>query len=182
MESGETSARFWMMTTLCLAVIGGILFDRLASRLAPPRLASLARDKPSRLASLARDRRAAAAAVVSVCVLADGWVTDFPLAKRPVVWQVEACAAAPRDEALMELPLGDPFDDVAAMYRAMSHGHALVNGYSGYFPPHYAALRFGLGLRDQDVLTQLAAYGANLVAIDTVADPDGCTRTTADSQ
>ena len=158
-------ARFWMMTTLCLAVIGGILFDRLASRFGPVRLASLA-----------RDRRAAAAAIVSVCVLADGWVTDFPLAKRPAVWQVEACAAAPRDEALMELPLGDSFDDVAAMYRAMSHGHALVNGYSGYVPPHYAALRFGLGLRDQDVLTQLAAHGASLVAVDTAADPDGSWR------
>src|SRR4029077_2114078 len=42
-------ARFWMMTTLCLAVIGGILFDRVASRL-----------------SLAGTRRLVAAVVVSL--------------------------------------------------------------------------------------------------------------------
>ena len=73
----------------------------------------------------------------------------------------------------MELPLGDPFHDVAAMYRGMSHGRPLVNGYSGYFPPHYAALRFGLGLRDDDVLTQLAALGVRDVVVDATRDSDG---------
>ena len=143
-------ARFWMMTTLCLAVIGAILFDRLASRLGA--------------------RRLAAAVVVSLAVLADGWVTDFPLAKTPEVWKVEACKGA---GALVELPLGEPFHDVAAMYRGMSHGRPLVNGYSGYFPPHYAALRFGLGLRDDDVLTQLAVHGVSDVVIDAAQDGDG---------
>ena len=143
-------ARFWMLTTLCLAVIGGIMFDRLASRLGTMRLT--------------------AAVIVSLAVLADGWVSDFPLAKAPDVWKVEACRGF---GPLMELPLGDPFRDVAAMYRAMSHGGPLVNGYSGYFPPHYAALRFGLGLRDDDVLTQLAAHGVRDVVVDSAHDGDG---------
>jgi hypothetical protein len=148
-------ARFWMMTTLCLAVVGGLLFDRLASRFG--------------------SKRALAAGAVSLCVLADGWVTDFPLAKRPAPWKVENCAKT-SNEWLMELPLGYPFNDVAAMYRAMSYGRPVVNGYSGYFPSHYAALRFGLALRDQGILTELAAHGAGNIVIDTSADEDGSWR------
>jgi hypothetical protein len=157
-------ARFWMMTTLCLAVIGGMLFDHLASR-------------------FGATMRLLAACAVSFCVLADGWVTDFPLVRTPAPWNVENCAAtagpkgsALGDDALMELPLGRSFDDAAAMYRSMFHGHPVVNGYSGYFPPHYAALRFGLDLRDDDLLTQLAAHGAQNVVIDTAADQDGSWR------
>jgi hypothetical protein len=48
-----------------------------------------------------------------------------------------------------------------------------VNGYSGYFPPHYGALRFGLMLRDPDVLTQLATHGITDVVVDREADPNG---------
>ena len=43
------------------------------------------------------------------------------------------------------------YPDVAAMYRQMSHGRPVVNGYSGYFPPHYAALRVGFTLRDPGI-------------------------------
>jgi hypothetical protein len=114
-----------------------------------------------------------AAVIVSLGVLADGWVTHFPLAKAPELWKVEACQGA---GALMELPLGDPFRDVAAMYRGTSHGRPLVNGYSGYFPPQYAALRFGLGLRDDDVLEQLASHGVRDVVVDSARDGDGLWR------
>jgi hypothetical protein len=55
----------------------------------------------------------------------------------------------------------------------MSHHRPLVNGYSGYFPPHYAALRFGLMLRDHDVLSQLAARGVTDIIVDREPDPDG---------
>jgi hypothetical protein len=73
----------------------------------------------------------------------------------------------------VELPLGDPFRDVAAMYRGMSHGRPVVNGYSGYFPPNYAALRFGFGVRDADVLQQLASHGVRDVVVDSARDGDG---------
>ena len=59
------------------------------------------------------------------------------------------------------------------MYRGMSHGRPLVNGYSGYFPPQYAALRFGLGLRDDDLLEQLASHGVRDVVVDSARDGDG---------
>ncbi len=154
-------ARFWMMTTLCLAVVGAILFDRLASRMGRARLG--------------------AALVVSLAVLADGWVTNFPMVKPPETWAVEACEAAVNptvpgsktDSPLVELPLGDPYRDVAAMYRGMSHGRPLVNGYSGYFPPQYGPLRLGLSLRDDDVLTQLASLGATDIVVDSERDDEG---------
>ena len=56
------------------------------------------------------------------------------------------------------------------MYRQMAHGHPLVNGYSGYFPPHYAALRFGLETHDPDMLSQLASHGVKDVIVDREVD------------
>lgn len=151
-------ARFWMMATLCLAVIGAIIFDRLTARLGR--------------------RRLVAAAIVSIGVLADGWVTHFPLVPVPPLWAAEKCSGgtAASSGALMELPLGEPFHDVAAMYRSMSHGRPLVNGYSGFFPPHYPALRFGLDLLDDDVLTQLASHGVSDIVVNAADDPDGVWR------
>ena len=74
---------------------------------------------------------------------------------------------------MVEFPLGDTYPDVAAMYRQMTHRRPLINGYSGYFPPHYAALAVGLTLRDHDMLTQLAARGVTDIIVDREADADG---------
>ena len=145
-------ARLWMTVTLCLAVIGAAVFARLTEKLGRMRLA--------------------AAAVVAVGVLADTWLSAMPLVDTPKPFRALACgghASGP----IVELPLGYTYPDVAAMYRQMSHGRPLVNGYSGYFPPHYAALRFGLMLRDHDMLTQLAARGVTDVVVDREPDPDG---------
>lgn len=148
-------ARFWMMAILCLAIVGAILFDRLAAR-------------------AGRTLRLVAATIVALGVIADGWVSDMPLAAAPPVWRAESCGnGTATSRALVELPLGYPYGDVAAMYRSMSHGRPVVNGYSGYSPPHYAALRFGLSLRDPDTLTQLAIHGAADFVIDRQEDPDG---------
>jgi hypothetical protein len=73
----------------------------------------------------------------------------------------------------LELPLKDVYSDIAAMYRQMSHGRPLVNGYSGYYPPHYVALRLGLSLRDPDMLTLLAALGVTDIIVDREQDPGG---------
>jgi hypothetical protein len=156
-SSLRVPARFWMMTTLCLAVIGAILFDRLTARLGRTRVI--------------------AAGIVCLGILADGWVGEFPLARAPERWKAESCGGAGADRALMELPLGDAYRDLAAMYRSMSHGRPVVNGYSGYFPPHYAALRFGLAGRDANVLTQLASHGAGYIVVNAHDDADGRWRT-----
>lgn len=149
-------ARFWMMTILSLAVIGPIAFDRLAPR--------------------AGGRRVFVATLISIGVLLDGWVTHFPLVPVPAPLLVQNCVAGGPAGAVIELPLGDPFRDVAAMYRGMSHGQPVVNGYSGYFPPHYPALRIGLDALEDDVLTHLARRGVSDVVINASDDPAGVWR------
>jgi hypothetical protein len=153
-------ARFWMMTVLCLAVIGSIIFDRLMPKVGLNRLA--------------------VAGILALGILADGWVAPFPLVPAPPAWAAEQCIPpqVPRSSsgAVMELPLGEPFRDVGAMYRAMAHGRPLVNGYSGFFPPHYPALRFGLDLLEDDVLTQLANHGVEYIVINRNDDGDGIWR------
>src|SRR5688572_28903530 len=144
-------ARFWMTVTLCLAVIGAIVFARLTERLGRMSLAALF--------------------IVAFGVLADTWMSRMPLAAAPKTFAALECGKA--GGPIVELPLGDTYPDVAAMYRQMSHGRPLVNGYSGYFPPHYAALRFGLMLRDHDMLTELAARGITDILVDRATDADG---------
>jgi hypothetical protein len=145
-------ARFWMTVTLCLAVIGAMVFAQLTEKIGRTRLA--------------------AAAIVVFGILADTWMAAMPLAPTPKPFAALACGGG-ASGPIVELPLGDTYGDVAAMYRQMSHGRALVNGYSGYFPPHYAALRFGLTLRDHDVLSALAARGVTDILVDREHDRDG---------
>lgn len=131
-------ARFWMMAILCLAVAGAVIFDRLTR---------------------ARGQmRNGLVALISIVALCDGWMAAMPLVKPPPASQAVHCAGAGRGP-LLELPLGDTEADVAAMYRQMNHGRPVLNGYSGYLPPHYSALRVGIELRDPDVLTLVAAPG-----------------------
>lgn len=145
-------ARFWMMTTLCLAVIGAIVFDRLTATYGRKRLI--------------------VAGVLAIGVLADAWMTAMPLAETPKPFAALSCGGQATGP-LVELPLGYPYEDVAAMYRQMSHRRPIVNGYSGNFPPHYAALRFGLSLLEPGILTQLAAHGITDVVVDRDHDPRG---------
>jgi hypothetical protein len=151
-SSLRVPARFWMTVTLCLAVIGAMVFARLTEKLGRMRLV--------------------AAAVVAFGVLADTWMSAMPLADTPKPFAALGCGAA-SDGPIIELPLGDVYADVAAMYRQMTHGRPIANGYSGYFPPHYAALRFGLMLREHDVLTRLAARGVSDIMVDRGSDSDG---------
>jgi hypothetical protein len=145
-------ARFWMMTTLCLAIVGAIVFDRLAARLGR--------------------MRTAAATVVTLGALADAWMSAMPLADTPKPFRALDCGGE-TTSPLVELPLGNTDPDVAAMYRQMSHHRPVVNGYSGYFPPHYAALRFGLAMHEPDMLGALASRGVTDVIVDRSRDRAG---------
>jgi hypothetical protein len=146
-SSLRVPARFWMMSVLCLSVAGAMLFDRLGVRL-------------SKL-------RPAFTVVVVLAIAAESWVSVFVVEPVPEIWRPQPCEP-PRGSqgAVLELPLGATLEDVGAMYRSISHGRPTLNGYSGYFPPHYIALRFGLNMRDPDVLTQLADHGLEYVLID----------------
>jgi hypothetical protein len=87
-------ARFWMTTILCLAMIGAMVFDRLAARFGR--------------------MRAIAAAVIAVGIVADTWMAAMPLARLPEPLHVAGCRPG-ASGALLELPVGDPYHDVAAM-------------------------------------------------------------------
>ncbi|HET9466899.1 MAG TPA: discoidin domain-containing protein [Vicinamibacterales bacterium] len=151
-SSLRVPARFWMMAILCLAVVGALVFARLTEKLGRWRLA--------------------AAVIVSLGVLADTWMAAMPLVETPKPFAVMSCATGDSGP-IAEFPLGQTYPDVAAMYRQMSHRRPLMNGYSGYFPPHYTALQRGLSLRDPDVLTQLATFGVTTAIVDREADSDG---------
>jgi hypothetical protein len=69
---------------------------------------------------------------------------------------------------LAELPLGYPDFDLRAMYYSIVHWRPILNGYSGFYPPHYGRLAFALGEipRHPDVsLGALAAAGATHVLV-----------------
>ena len=151
-SSLRVPARFWMMVTLCLAVIGAIVFARLTEKLGRVRLV--------------------AAAIVALGVLADTWMTAMPLAATPKPFEVLSCARESTGP-IVEFPLGPIYSDVAAMYRQMTHRHPVVNGYSGYFPPHYKALLRGVSFRDPDILTHLAAAGVTTAVVDRNEDAGG---------
>ena len=150
-NSLRVPARFWMVTTLCLAVVGALVFDRLSGGRGA--------------------KRTALAVLICLGVLADTWISAMPLADIPKPFRALQCGDG--TGPVVELPLGHTYPDVAAMYRQMTHGRAVVNGYSGYFPPHYSALRFGLTLRDQDILTELARQGVTSIIVDREPDRDG---------
>ena len=61
-------------------------------------------------------------------------------------------------------------EDVAAMYRGMSHARPVMNGYSGWMPPHYLQLQ--LDLRN-DCVTSLEAVrdGRSIDAVIWRSDP-----------
>jgi hypothetical protein len=62
----------------------------------------------------------------------------FRPARAPAVYR--EFAAQPSDAVLIELPLGPPDFDLRAMFYSIVHWRPLVNGYSGFYPPHYGRL------------------------------------------
>lgn len=108
-------ARFWMMTVICLSVFMGLAVARV----------------------LAARRGRALIALFAGLALVDGWTT-IPVAAVPAgVPDAEAL----RGRVVLSLPIGDLYPDLASAYRAVMGGWRSINGYSGYEPGYYEALR-----------------------------------------
>jgi hypothetical protein len=111
-------ARFWMMAVLCLVVFMGLTLPKLLARCRP--------------------RTSAAVIAAAACaLLADGWLT-IPAAAVPAA---PPMASALPGRTVLTLPAGPLERDVAAVYHAVVGGWTSINGYSGYEPGYYEALR-----------------------------------------
>ena len=124
-------ARFWLVTSLCLAVTAGIAVARL-------------------LEGRGQRARAIATAMLAVLVLADGWVGELSTERAPQPIRGPMAGAI-----ALSLPLGVPFDDIAAQWRAVVGGWTTLNGYSGWRPAHYIPLTRALVERDDETLDAL---------------------------
>jgi len=140
-------ARFAMLFVLCVAEAAALAFARLTPRGANTFLI----------------------AVVAGAIGLEGWVARMEVARVPSHLDL---AGIDRGAIVVELPMIDDYSDTAAMLRATQNGHALVNGFSGYIPPHYGLLQEGLRGFDSSVLGALQQFGALLVFVHQNADEE----------
>jgi len=154
-------SRFWMIGVLCLSVSAGLGFAAVVSRGA---WGSWRSDLSMRVV------RYAVCAIASAGLLADGWLTSLPNRPAPTRW-TEIQGTDP-ELPLLELPIG-PRWDAAATLRTTAHGRRVMNGVSGYEPPHYPALQAGLLSAAPEMLEAIAALGAYEVSIESTNDADG---------
>jgi hypothetical protein len=159
-ERLRVPARFVMMTILAVAVAAGIALVRLIEARAQAGQHSV-RHGRARLAT----------ALILAAIAADSWTFALPMPSVPNLVQLPA--AVPPSAAVLELPLGNVGPDIAAVYRSIGHGRRVVNGYSGYDPPHYRVLRPALGERDGSILTALRRAEPLAVIVWKADDPGG---------
>jgi hypothetical protein len=77
-------------------------------------------------------------------------------------------ARLPPGAVLVELPLGEPDFDLRAIYYSTVHWLPLLNGYSGFLPPHYG--RLAVAVSDVPrfagvALDAMRTYGATHVLV-----------------
>ena len=103
-------------------------------------------------------RRRGWLALATVAILAEGWIV-MPVVDVPPRLDV---AAIPAGTPVLSLPMPDGFaPNTAALIRTLDGTRPLVNGFSGYDPPHFTPLHEGLAAGDPSVLTALqSAAGA----------------------
>ncbi len=147
MDGVRVPARFWMLGVLCLAVTAALGVRLLVQRW--PRAATVL------------------PALAIAGLLIDAWPTPLPMAPRPQERPNHAAA-----DFRLDLPLGPDYDTLA-LFRATAHGRPLMNGYSGYFAPHYWSMRRLLAERNAAAIDRLSEYGAIEIMVDHELDVDG---------
>jgi hypothetical protein len=131
------------------------------------------------LAAAALRRRSSSPAVwiaLPLVFLAEGTAVPIPLwpqvdrqadlRAEPAVYA--AVQQLPPEAVLVELPFGDPYDEVKYVFHSTHHWRPLLNGYSGAFPASYRARRDALGdvlAQPDEAWTALSASGATHVVV-----------------
>jgi hypothetical protein len=157
-EGLRVPARFAMLSTLCTAIVVGLLVAETI--------------KTSK-----RWSRAIAALMI-VGLLVDGWTESLPLIPPPGRLTL---TGVPQNAAILELPPDDRLLSLYAMNRALSHHHPLVNGYSGYVPPHYQVLGLSIRRDDPTAIIELARGRPLLAVVSEQFDQGGYLRTLVES-
>jgi hypothetical protein len=138
-----------MLMALCLSVAGGIGLGLLLP--------------------LARVRRTLTVAAVMAAIAADGAIDPVGVSTPPGRIDLPRVPAA----AVLELPPDSVPVSIGAMHRSISHGLPLINGYSGYIPPHYDILSQSLRRDDPSAVLELARGRTLLILIAEQNDPAG---------
>jgi hypothetical protein len=150
-ENIRVPARFGMVALLCLIVVIGRGLVPMADRLG----------------------RFRSALLFCAClgVVIDGW--GGPVQAYAPPGPPAFAVDARRVDAVVELPLGTPERDAAAQYRFKYHRVPVVNGYSGFAPPHYDVIRGALADGDGEGVLALRVIGRLWAIIDRHADQAG---------
>jgi hypothetical protein len=145
-EGVRVPARFWVLATMCLAIAGGLALVHVTARWPAA--------------------RKALPWIAGLLMLVEAWPQPLALADEPAPRPAHS-----RSVARLDLPF-TPGHDLVVLYRAIEHRLPVVNGYSGYFAPHYEALQFLLERRDPAAFAYLTTLGPIEVVIDDLHDPD----------
>ena len=136
-------ARFWLMTTICLSVLVGLV------------VAELIHGRSRRTVSIA-------VVIMGLAVLSDGWIDRIRAAELPPpVPGADRLAGA----TVLHAPPDLVFRDIQSVFRAVDGGWNAINGYSGWGPSYYNAL-VGAGRAESDgMLTPFQRLGEVYVLV-----------------
>ena len=87
-----------------------------------------------------RPRGAWFLAIASIAIVAEGWFAEETV--RPPRAGVEA--RIPTGALVLDLPVSEGYTNAAPQFLAVNGGYRSINGYSGYAPPHFGAMRRAL--------------------------------------
>jgi len=137
-------ARFWLMTTICLSVLVGLV------------IAELVRGRARRTAAIAL-------AVVTLAVLSDGWIDRIHAAELPPpIPGAQRLAGA----TVLALPPDGGSRDVGAVFRAVDRGWRTANGYSGWSPRYYDVLIGAARAESESLFTVFQRFGELHVVVE----------------
>jgi hypothetical protein len=116
-QSIRVPSRAWLPATLCLAVCAGFGAAWLAER----------------------RRSRWVIAPFALLIVAEGWFVG-PAVQVPTALPLYI----PPNAQVLDLPISDGYGNADSEYLAVLGNYRVVNGYSGYAPPHFGALRNAL--------------------------------------
>jgi hypothetical protein len=140
-QSIRVPSRAWLPATLCLAVCAGF------------GAAWLAKGRFTRWVI----------APLAVLIVAEGWFVG-PTMQVPTALPLYI----PPNAQVLDLPISAGYGNADTQYLAVLGNYRVVNGYSGYAPPHFAALRYALAQHRPEAFVPFRERGDLYV----VARPD----------